>query len=427
MHRLRFIAVLVGVAFAAAGQQASDHLTLAQAEQTAMANNPAVSSAQFTARAAGQVPLEVGSNFKPTLIGNITGVGADSGSRLAAGALNNPIVFNRLGLGLNLNQLVTDFGRTSSLVASAKLRASAEDQNALTVRAEILLQVDRAYFNLLRSQSVLTVAQQTVSARQLLSDQVTKLAENKLKSQLDVSFANVNLAQAKIDLAGAENDVRSADAQLASAMGVPGQPHFTLAEEPTPGAPPDKIDGLIRDAIQQRPELASLRLEENAAQRFLQAEKDLNRPTISVIAAAGVVPAADAAVPGQYGAIGANVAIPILNGGLFKARQNEAQLRALAANRDVQDLQNRVMRDVKVAYLEASTAYQRVGLTAQLLEQARLSLNLAEGRYRLGLSSIVELSQAQLNYTAAQIASATAKYDYQTQHSLLQFQVGALR
>jgi outer membrane protein len=425
--RSRLVVVLFGAAFAATGQPATDHLTLTQAEQTAMANNPAVSSAQFTARAAGQVPLEYASNFKPTVTGVVTGVGADSGSRLAAGAINNPTVYSRLAAGLTLNQLVTDFGRTSNLVASAKSRAAAEDQNALTVRAEILLQVDRAYFNLLRSQSVLTVAKQTVAARQLLSDQVTKLAENKLKSQLDVSFANVNLAQAKIDLAGAENDVRAANAQLASAMAVAGQPQFTVAEEPMPEAPPDKIDGLIRDAIQQRPELANLRLEENAAQRFLEAEKDLKRPTISVIGAAGVVPAGEAIVPREYGAIGANVSIPILNGGLFKARQNEAQLRALAANRDVQDLQNRVMRDVKVAYLEASTAYQKVGLTAQLLEQARLSLNLAEGRYRLGLSSIVELSQAQLNYTAAQIASASAKYDYQTQHSFLQFQVGALR
>ena len=73
------------------------------------------------------------------------------------------------------------------------------------------------------------------------------------------------------------------------------------------------------------------------------------------------------------------------------------------------------------------TAFERVGLTGQLLKQAQLALDLARGRYDLGLSSIVELSQAQLNLTAAQIGSASARYDYQAQRAVLTYQVGALR
>jgi outer membrane protein len=408
-------------------QQAPVNLTLAQAEQLAIANNPAIASSNFTARAAGQVPFEYSAAFKPTVTGNATGVGADGGSRIAAGALNNPTVYSRVAAGLTLNQMVTDFGRTSNLVKSSKLHADAQNQTAASVRAQIVLEVDRAYFNLQRAQSVRTIAQQTVAARQLISDQVTQLAENKLKSKLDVSFANVNLAQAKIDDAASENDVRAAEAQLATAMGLPSEQRFTLSEEPVPAAPPAEDGDLVREAIQQRPELASLRADAEAAQKFLQAEKDLNRPRIDLIGVAGLVPAGDVQVPNRYGAAGANVTIPILNGGLFKARQNEAALRALAAKSDVDDLQNRVVRDVRVAYLNASTAYQRIALTDQLLQQARLALDLAQGRYQLGLSSIVELSQAELSLTSAQIAYASAKFDYQTQHAVLQFQIGTLR
>jgi len=75
----------------------------------------------------------------------------------------------------------------------------------------------------------------------------------------------------------------------------------------------------------------------------------------------------------------------------------------------------------------ANDAFQRIDVTAQFLRQAALALDLAQGRYNLGLSSIVELTQAQLNLTQAEIENLNAKYDYQTQYSALQYPVGLLR
>jgi outer membrane protein len=411
------------------GQQTM-HLTLADAEKIAAQNNPQISAAQFSAAASAQVPLELRANFYPQLSGALTGVGADSGSRLAAGALNNPVVYNRIGTGLLLNQLVTDFGRTSNLVGSARLHAQAQDQTTQATRAQILLAVNRAYFGALRAEAVLKVAQQTVSARQLVVDQVTALARSNLKSSLDVSFANVNLSDAKLLLASAQNEAQSAYADLATAMGIPAQARtggFTLAEEPVPGPLTDTAEAMVSQALNDRPELAGLRLELNSAQRFAQAEKDLSLPTIGVAASAGFVPTSDVQVPGRYGAVGVNVSVPILNGHLFRARRTEAELRAKAAADNVNDLANRITRDVRVAYLDASTAFERLNLTAELLNQAKLALDLAQSRYNLGLGSIVELSQAQLNLTSAQIANSSAQYDYQSQRANLSFQVGALR
>lgn len=93
----------------------------------------------------------------------------------------------------------------------------------------------------------------------------------------------------------------------------------------------------------------------------------------------------------------------------------------------MKDLENRVSRDVRIAWLNANTAYDRISVTAQLLEHATQAVDLAQARYNLGLSSIVELSQAQLNQTEAQIANANAKYDYQIQRAMLDYQVGMLR
>ena len=407
-------------------QQQTQQLTLAEAEKLAIQNNPQFPAARLNAAAAYQVPLEFRAGLLPTVSGAVTGVGADSGSRLAAGALNNPVVYNRLGSGLIASQLVTDFGRTRNLMASATLRAQAQDQVTETTRAGILIATARAYFSVLRAQAVLQVAQQTVSARQLVSDQVTALAKSQLRSGLDVSFANVNLADAQLLLSQAQNDEKSSEAELATAMGLPAQTAFALSEEPVPVALPNSVDPFVQQALQNRPELKDLRLEQSAAERFAKAEHALFYPNIGVAGTAGFVPAGEAVVPGRFGAIGLNLNIPILNGGLFKARQTEAELKARAANENVNDLANRVTRDVRVAYLNALTAYQRLDLTAQLLKQAQLALDLAQGRYDLGLSSIVELSQAQLNLTSAQIASASARYDYQTQRTVVDYQIGAL-
>jgi outer membrane protein len=403
------------------------HLTLADAEKLALAHNPAISSAQYTAAASHQAPNEAKAALAPQLSGNITGVGADAGSRIAAGALNNPVVYNRVASGVAVTQLFTDFGRTKDLTATAGLHAQAQDQVVESTRADVLMTTVGAYFSVLRASSVLKVAQETVSQRQVIRDKVQTLFQNNLKSGLDASFANVNLSSAQLLLSQAKNDLASAQAALATAIGSPSETSFDLAEETTPQALPATVDPLIQQALQGRPELKNLRLEQSAAERFVHAEHALNYPVVSGVGVAGIAPAGDSQIPGRYGAAGVNMSIPIFNGGLYRARQTEAELRAKAAADRVTNEANLISRDVRTAYLNAATANERVGLTEQLLTQAQSALDLAQSRYDLGLSSIVELSDAQLNLTTAQIANASARYEYQAQRLAVDYQTGALR
>ncbi len=405
-------------------------LTLAQAQNLAVQNHPQLAAARSSAAASHQVPLELRSAEQPQLSGSLTGVEADNGSRLAAGFLNNPTLYSRIGSGVSLNQLVTDFGRAKTLVQSADLHAQAQDQSTEATRTQILLAVDQAYFDELRAEAVLKVAQETVSARQLVADQIVALQKSSLRSTLDVSFANVNLSDAKLLLATAQNNINAAQVQLANTLGMPAQAQqggFVLSPEPSPGPLPNTVQPLVDQALRERPDAAALRLEQTSAERAAKAEHDLYFPTVSVAGVAGVVPTGVSEVSGRYGAIGVNVSVPIFNGHLFKARQTEAELRAQAAAQVLKVLENRIQRDVEVAYLNATTAFERIGLTAELLEQARKAADLAQSRYDIGLGSIVELGQAQLNVTAAQIANSSAEYDYQTERANLAFQMGALR
>lgn len=417
------LAVLSLPAFA----QTPRKLTLPEAEMLAVQQHPQIAGARLDIQAAGEVIRETRSALYPQFSASATAVGAVDNSRIAAGFLNAPNVLNRAAAGVSLQQLVTDFGRTSHLVESSKLRQQSQVAGEVATRASVLLDVDRAYFRALRAQVLVKTAQETVTARQLVVDQVTALAQSALKSQLDVSFASVNLSDAKLLLSTAQNEVREAFTDLSNALGFAQPQTFDLAEATIATAPQPDPSGLIQQALQQRPDLTGLRLDRDSALQFAQAEHALTRPVVSGAAAAGGVPAHDTNLHGRYAAAGINVTIPVFNGSLFAARRSEADLRAQAASERLRDAENRVAHDVNVAWLNANDAFQRIALTDQLLAQANLAMDLAQSRYDLGLSSIVELGQAQLNKTSAEIQNLTSRYDFQLQSAVLKYQMGLLQ
>lgn len=398
-------------------------LSLKQAEALALQNNPQISVARLSALASEQVTREVRSNLWPSATVNLTGVDSQDNSRITAGGLNNPIIYQRAAGGVMVNQLITDFGRTTNLAKSASYAAKAENQNALATKEQILLAVDQAFYGALQAHAVLTVAEQTVNTRQTLSDQVDALFKSKLKSQLDLSFANVNLSQAKLLLLDAQNNENAALAALSAVLGYSNLPDFQLVEDALSIAPPQgNVEDLISQALALRPEILALGFQYQAAQKFQAAERDLFFPTIAAAGAVGDTPVRNPVLSNWYGAVGVNVAIPVFNGFLYSARSKEAHFRTQAAQERVLDLRNRISRDVRTSWLNANAAYQKLSVTQQLSDQAQLALDLAETRYNLGLSSIVELSQAQLQQTQAQISNAQAGYDYRLALAVLNYQ-----
>jgi outer membrane protein len=428
--RIRNAVVLIAAAGAAAAQ-APPMLTLQQAEAMAIQNHPQIAVAQNEVNYANQQITVNRAAYYPVVTGDATGSEANHGARVGAGALQASRLFDRFSPGAVVNQLITDSGRTPNLVASSRYAAQATQQTFQATRYDVLLEVNRAYFDVLRAQATVKVAEQTVAQRQLLSDQVTELARNGLRSQLDVSFADVNVSEAKLLLLRAQDAVQEAQAQLGRAVGS-GQPaSYQLTEEPLPPAPPGSPAELVMQAIANRPELASLRLSRDSAYKFYEAEKDLSRPTVSGVAVAGFIPyivnPTSQPIPAEYESVAANLSVPVFNGHLFAARREAALEHAMEADQRIRDEQQLVSRDVRMAWATANDAYQRIDVTAQFLRQASLGLSLAQGRYDNALASIIELTQAQLNQTQAEIENLNAKYDYQTQYAVLQYTLGGLR
>ncbi len=409
-------------------------LTRVQAEQLALKNNPQISVGRLVALAQHQVFREARAAELPTFNGAITAVDANEGSRIGAGALNAPRLLEHAGAGVTLSQLLTDFGRTVNLVSYSKLLEKAQNANALATTEDIVLATDQAFYNALEAQALLKVAMQTVTTRQSVQHQIDVLTQSKLKSQLDLSFADVNLSQAKLLQLDAQNNVDSTVAALTAVLGFDKQVNYELSEENTqlPSPPPD-VDVLINTAMQQRPDLQAFTYNQQAAEKFRRAQRDQLLPTISALGMAGVSPVRPDCFGGcfpnyfissWYGAIGVNMSVPIFNGFLFTSQASEANYRSKAAAENTRDLRDRVVRDVRTAWLSANTAFQRVSVAEELEKQANLSLNLAHQRYQLGLGSIVELSQAQLQQTDAAIGYVNAQYQYRLSLSTLNFEIG---
>ena len=407
--------------------QNGQSLTLQEAEKIAIQKHPQIQAATQLALASAAQVKEIQSSYYPQAIGALTGAEAENNSRIAAGFLNSPSLFDKFAGGVTVTQLLTDFGRTHEFSKSSHFHAQAQEEKIVMNRAAVLLRVNLSYFGALKAQSILHVADETVKARQLVVDQISALAKSNLKSGLDVSFANVDLARAQLLQVQAQNDLQSSYAQLSDALGYSDQRTFQLVDELLPGSPPPDVAPLIVEAFQNRPELISQALDLKSAQSFATAERDLWFPTISAAAVTGLVPYRQDPLPSRYAAAGFNVNVPIFNGRLFNAEHSEATARARAQEQFLRDLQNRIAQDVRTSWLNVISAFQRLSLTQQLLYQTTQALDLANGRYKLGLSSIIELSQSQLNLTEAQVEQVSAQYDYESQTANLNYQLGRVK
>jgi len=401
-------------------------LTLAQAEGIALKNNPQITIGRLRALAAKQYVREARALLMPSANLSLTAVDANPGSRLTAGFLNNPTLFPRAAGGLGVTQLVTDFGRTTNLVSSSEYGAKSEDQNAAATRADILLVVDQAFYNSLETKALVTVAQETVHARQTLVDKVQALMNAKLKSEIDLSFSNVDLARGKLLLLEAQNNYQTSLAALSAILGYPDEQNFQLVEETASvNQPATDVAPLIQQALEQRPEIKALQFEVASAEKLGSAEHDLWRPTVSALGVVGQAPVRDNHIESWYGAVGVNINIPVFNGFLYSARAKAADLQTEADRQKLLDARNNLARDVRNAWQDSRRAFERLSVTQQFREQASLALDLAQSRYNLGLGSIVEFTQAELQKTEADIQDTDAKYQYRLTQIVLAFTIAA--
>ena len=222
----------------------------------ALQNHPQVLSAEFGSQAAAENVDDVRSAYLPQITGDAVRTFDDRGTVIAAsGGLTSSSVIERGSVGLGLSQLITDFGKTNNLIASSRLELESQKDRTAFVRQTVLLNVISAYYDVLRSQSLLQVAEDALKTRSTLFEQVSELRKAKMKSDLDVSIGESAVADANLLLLKARSSVDDAQATLSEALGLSEPKIFEPVDHVNIVPPSDSIGPLISTALEQNPEI----------------------------------------------------------------------------------------------------------------------------------------------------------------------------
>jgi outer membrane protein len=403
-------------------------LGLQQAIDLALQHHPVVQEGAANLKAFEARTEQTRSMYYPQVYANantVAGAGRTNPRFLIGGALLQENQTTFAG-GVIANQRLYDFGVTSNLVDSAKLAELAQGQDVNARRALVIVQVQRAYLTSLKRRRLVQIAEETVRERGLIAGQIATLYRQQLKSKLDYDLARVEQVNAESFLVRSRNDLKSSFADLNRAIGIAGREDYILEDLAVDVRPPRPLDSLITDSL-SHPELQRLKQQTASAEAKLVATKRQYLPTISAIGSGGAYEPFDPRREQQTGGwwmAGALVSMPIFTGFMIENQVVEASAQKQAVAAAAMNVEQALTQQVTNSYLDTLTYAQQIKLTEEQVKTAQEALQLAKQRYKLGLGTVVEVTQSEVALTAAQTRYAEAQYDYKIAEVTLAYAAG---
>lgn len=447
----------------ATAEPVTPHLTLSQAIQSGLDRHPALARAEAVARGATSETKQTRGRLYPWIEASAAGstgslrVRSSDGATIhATGDLAAGFLKNRAGLhlhgggrgfalagalpqhnqnmvtgGLIVNQLITDFGNTAHRILANTALEEASEKDRLMHKALVVLNVQQAYFTCLMQQRLTDIAAENLEKRQAIREQIAAFYRHQVKSKLDLDLVTVEVRNAELALIKARNDVTQAFAALNHAMGVEGPAQYRLEAVPVqPESAPDPA-GLVEQALKSRPELLGSQDRLQATRELLEAVKALHLGEISAVGAAGMTQYGDVHDGGippdgfaTFWGFGVTARLPLFTG--FKIQQQvvEAGHRRGQAEQDIQQTANEVTLQVVRATVGQVAAAEQIRLEEERVAFAKEAVDLAQARYKLGLSSIVEVIRAVTAQLDAESRLAEARYVYKKSQALVAYAAG---
>lgn len=429
----------------AVGKPAGSLLTLAEAIRTGLATHPLLERSRYSTLIATALTRQTRGERYPWLEASIAGSsgslriittdgkaihdrgghGFDPGGALAK---HNQ---NMVSGGFLLNQLISDFGYTAHRILAAEANEAASEKVILTNKAFVILNVQKAYLNSLLQQSLVTIATETVKQRQAVRDQVQALYQHQLKSKVDLDLMLVEVSSAELSLIKAQNDLKQSFAALNNAMGIEGPDRYQLEQIPIQVAPSQMVETLVAAGLRDRPELLGNRDRLVASEELLQAIKSLNFGSLSAVGSIGITQYGevhDGGIPSDgmapFWGFGATMKFPLFTGFRIQNQIKEAGHRKGETEEELQALANEIVLQIIRAYLTRTTNAEQIALEQERVTFSKEALLLAQTRYRLGLSPIVEIVRATAVLFESESRLAEARYIYKTSESVVAYATG---
>jgi outer membrane protein len=334
-------------------------------------------------------------------------------------------VYNNYLGGLSISQFLFDFGRHRGLVNQRSFEAAAALAQEQMVDLDLVFEVSQSYFNLLAAQQMVRVYEKAVEQRRVHLHEAEVRTKAALRPELDVFVTRAELERAQLNLVRARNATSDAKVQLDNSMGLSDQDTaYTPADVLTSGKASDSMKDLVAEGLRLRPDLIVLKNEAHAMGAQIAEYRSDYFPEADAM---GGYNAMGTGLPAANNFnVGLVITWPIFNGFLTTHQVEEARLNQQAIENATKDLQQRVILQVKTAFFNWESSRQEIQRARGALEASQVELELAEKRYDAGLTSIVELEDAQRHYTFDDAEYANALYGYSLTRAAVDHATGSL-
>lgn len=420
-------------------------LTLTEAIRTGLGRHPSLDQSRYASQAAQAITKQIKGDRLPWLEASI----AESSGSLRIVTTDGRTIHDRGGHGFDpggalphhnqnmltggllVNQLITDFGYTAHRILAGQATEGASEKARLTKKALVILNVQKAYLSCLLQQHLINVTEATLKRRRAVRDQVESLYKHQLKSKVDLDLIRVETSNAELALIRAQNDLKTNMAVLNNAMGIQGPERYELQAIAIAASSAPDIETLVTDGLQNRPELLGARDKIQASEELLKAVKALHFGSVSAVGSLGVTKFWDAYDNGirnnevaPFWGVGATARLPLFTGFKIHNQIAEAGHARGEAEYERQDLANEVILQIMRAYLTQTTNAQQIALEQERVSYALEALGLAQERYRIGLSPILDVIRATAVAFEAESRLAEAQYIYKTSEVVLAYATG---
>ena len=396
-------------------------MTLDRCIELALGNNPQINAAFHDILASDSRIKQVWSNYFPQISWQ-TGYTRIRQLQLSD-ALGQNLTFNYYILGqVTLQQMLYDFGVTQNQATIKRLDYEAYKTTLGATINDVIYQTKDAYYNLLLAFESKKVAEDTVNKFEMFYNQAKAFYEIGMNPKVDVTIAEVNLSNAKLQLIQADNAVNLAIARLNNIMGVPFIDQYNVQERLQYQPVDITFNQAVDIAREARPELKLAELKVESANQTLKLVKKSYFPTLSV---EGQYQVGGKNWTSNYGYnFGGYLNFPTVNGMLIKNEIQEARYLYDKELANARNTQNQIYLEIQNAYLTLEEKKNQMPVALLGVKQSKENYELSYGRYRVGEANPTELKDAQINYQQAQLSYYNAMYQYNSAKAALEKAVG---
>jgi len=398
-----------------------ERLSIQRCIELAITNHPVINAARNTVKVNESRIGQARSNYYPQLNWQ-TGYSrispAISGTTRSLGSST----YDQYASNLNLTQNLYDFEKTATQVQIQNLNADSSRQDLNTTEAQIILGVKQSYYSLVQAEKNREVARESVKQFQIHLEQAKGFFEVGVKPKFDVTKAEVDLSNAKLNLIRAENAFRIARVNLNNAIGVPGAPEYSLDHTLLFEKYEVDLQEALKKAYDNRPDLRSLMMKVEAGSQSMELAKKGYYPYVTGNASWGFE-GQDFPLDKSWN-VGATLNIPLFSGFQTKNQVAEAKATLDVLKDNEQSLRMQIRLEVEQAYSNLIEATEGIATAQLTVRQAEENFDLANGRYASGVGNPIEVTDALVALSNARTTHIAALTGYKTAQASLEKAMG---